>query len=285
MLIDCHVNIWNPQDLQPGFAEQLTRVRPQGAVGLVADADTLHAEMASVDKAIVFALGYGDSSGVESDDATTAEAVRRFPEKFIGFAYVDPRRNDYMERLHHAHEDLGLKGVKFGPIYNRVRLDDPRLTPVYDYLVANDLPLTLHMGVTYIQKCPIDLGRPIYVDELALRYPDLKIVMAHMGHPWYDECIVTIRKQSNVYAEVSGLFYRTWQFYNILISAQEYGAVDKIFWGTDFPYSSVNEAVNGLENVNQILEGTRLPKVAESTIESILHSNPLEHWWHGGTPV
>ena len=106
-----------------------------------------------------------------------------------------------------------------------------------------------------------------------------------MGHPWYDECIVTIRKQSNVYAEVSGLFYLAWQFYNILISAQEYGAVDKIFWGTDFPYSSVNEAVNGLENVNQILEGTRLPKVAESTIESILHSNPLEHWWHGGTPV
>ncbi len=48
---------------------------------------------------------------------------------------------------------------------------------------------------------------------------------------------------------------------------------------------TVNEAVNGLENVNQILEGTRLPKVAESTIESILHSNPLEHWWHGGTPV
>ena len=82
-------------------------------VGLVADADTLHAEMASVDKAIVFALGYGDSSGVESDDATTADAVRRFPEKFIGFAYVDPRRNDYMERLHHAYEDLGLKGVKF----------------------------------------------------------------------------------------------------------------------------------------------------------------------------
>lgn len=285
MIVDCHVNIWNPEDVLPHFASQLGRVRPQGAVGLEADADTLYRELQSVDKAIVFALGYGDSAGVESSDEATAAAVGTYPDKFLGFAYVDPRRPDCVERLHHAHQDLGLEGVKFGPIYNRVSLDDPRLTPVYEYLLANDLPLTLHMGVTYIQHCPIDLGRPIHVDELALRYPDLKIIMAHMGHPWYDECIVTIRKQPNVYAEVSGLFYRSWQFYNILISAQDYGAIDKIFWGTDFPYSRVPEAVDGLRGVNRVAEGTNLPRVADTAIESILYSNPFEHWWHNGPPA
>jgi hypothetical protein len=50
--------------------------------------------------------------------------------------------------------------------------------------------------------------------------PQLKLVMAHMGHPWYEECIVEARKQPNVYCEVSALFYRPWQFYNILITAQ-----------------------------------------------------------------
>lgn len=284
MIVDCHVNIWNPEDVRPQFEAQLARVRPQGAVGLEADADTLYREMQQVDKAIVFALGYGDSAGVESSDETTAAAVEKYPDKFVGFAYVDPRRADCMERLRHAHQALGLKGVKFGPIYNCVSLDDERMTPVYDYLVNNDLPLTLHMGVTYIQHCPIDLGRPIHVDELALRYPDLKIIMAHMGHPWYDECIVTIRKQPNVYAEVSGLFYRTWQYYNILISAQDYGAVDKIFWGTDFPYSRVDEAVTGLRTINHVVEGTKLPRVADTTIDSVLHANPLQHWWHGGLP-
>ena len=67
------------------------------------------------------------------------------------------------------------------------------------------------------------------------------MIMAHMAHPWFEECIVVARKQANVYCEVSALFYRPWQFWNILIAAQEYRITerDKIFWGTDFPFSRV----------------------------------------------
>ena len=285
MIVDCHVNIWEPHHLRPRYAEQIGRARPQGAVGLEADADTLAREMAAVDRAIIFPLRYGDSVGVESDDETCAAAVAKYPDKFVGFAYCDPRRADCMDRLAHAIEDLGLKGVKYGPIYNRVPLDDSRLDPVYDYMERHDLPLTLHMGVTYISDCGIDLGRPIHVDALAMRRPGLKIVMAHMGHPWHDECVVTIRHAPNVYAEVSALWYRPWQFYNTLISAQEYGAVGNIFWGTDFPFSRVAESVAGLERVNDLVEGTRLPRVAQETIDRILHANPFAHWWHGGSPV
>ena len=282
MIVDCHVNIWEDRHVRPLFAEQLARVRPQGAVGLKADADTLYKEMSGVDRAIIFALRYGDSAGVESDDETTAAAVRTYPDKFVGFAYVDPRRSDCMELLRHGIEDLKLKGVKFGPIYNGVSLDDPRLVPVYEYLVKNNLPLTMHMGVTYTQTSNYDLGHPRHVEPLAHRYPDLKIIMAHMGHPWANDCIVIIRKQPNVYAEVSAIYYRPWQFYNTLITAQEYGVTDKIFWGTDFPYSRVAESIEGLRSVNRLVEGTPLPRVLPETIERILHSNPFEHWWHGG---
>ncbi len=281
MIVDCHVNIWEDRHVRPLFAEQLSRVRPQGAVGLKADADTLYKEMEGVDRAIIFALRYGDSAGVESDDETTAAAVRKYPDKFVGFAYVDPRRSDCMELLRHAVEDLKLRGVKFGPIYNGVSLDDPRLVPVYEYLVKNNLPLTMHMGVTYTQTSNYDLGHPRHVEPLAHRYPDLKIVMAHMGHPWADDCIVIIRKQPNVYAEVSAIYYRPWQFYNTLVTAQEYGVTDKIFWGTDFPYSRVAESIEGLRSVNRLVEGTPLPRVSPETIERILHSNPFDHWWHG----
>ena len=74
MIVDCHVNIWEERHLTPLFAEQMARIRP-GGMGLQADADTLYAAMQGVDKAIVFALRYGDSAGVESDDQTTAAAV------------------------------------------------------------------------------------------------------------------------------------------------------------------------------------------------------------------
>jgi len=281
---DCHVNIWNDEHVLPLYAEQLARVRA-GAMAPKADADTLYAEMAEVEKAIVFALRYGDSSGVESSDETTAAAVAKYPDKFVGFAYVDPRRPDCMDLLVHAIEDLKLKGVKFGPIYNGVALSDPRLVPVYEYLQKNNLPLTMHMGTTFARNAPIDMGRALHVEPVAMAYPDLVMVMAHMGHPWYEDCIVVSRKQPNVYCEISALSYRPWQYYNILIAAQEYRITDKIFFGTDFPFARVGESVDGLLGINDQLEGTRLPRVSEETMQRILASNPFEHWWHGDNPL
>ncbi len=279
MIVDCHVNIWEDRHVRPLYFEQLSRVRP-GEMHAKADADSAYHAMAGVDRAIVFSVRYGDSTGVEGDDEVTAAAARKYPDKFVGFAYVDPRRDDCMDLLRHAVETLGLKGVKYGPIYNGVALDNPRLEPIYDYCVRNDLPLTLHMGTTFARNAPIDLGRAIHVEPVALRHPDLKIVLAHMGHPWFEDCIAVVRKQPNVYSEVSALFYRPWQYYNILIAAQEYLIPDKVFFGTDFPATGVEESIAGLKSINDIVAGTRLPRVSEDFIDKIVHSNPFERWWH-----
>jgi predicted TIM-barrel fold metal-dependent hydrolase len=286
VIVDCHVNIWNDEHVRPLFAVGTAYSRP-GSVSPRADADTIYQAMRGVDRAIVFSLRYGDSAGIDGNDEVTAAAVKKYPDKFVGFAAVDPRRRDAMELLEHAIEDLGLKGVKFGPIYNGVSLLDPRMEPVYRYCVKNNLPLTMHMGTTFAENAPIEYGRPLAVDEIASRYPDVKLIMAHMAHPWSDECIVIARKRSNVYCEVSAIFYRPWQFWNTLITAQEYRITErnKIFWGTDFPFSGVEESMAGMREVNRLVEGTNLPRVSQETIDAILYSNPLEHWWHGGLQI
>ena len=286
MIVDCHVNVYEEQHILPYYHEVASIVRP-GAMAPKADPETLYEAMRGVDKAIIFSLRYGDSAGIEGDDEVTARAVAMFPDKFVGFACVDPRRPDCMDLLVHAIEDLHLKGIKYGPIYNGVSLLDPRMEPIYDYCVKHNLPLTMHMGTTYARNAPLEFGRAVYVDAVATKHPELKMVMAHMGHPWFEECIVVARKQPNVYCEVSALFYRPWQFYNILLAAQEYTIHNrnKIFWGTDFPYSRVEESIEGLRQVNQVVAGTSLPKVSEETIDAILYSNPFQHWWHGGFPI
>ena len=158
------------------------------------------------------------------------------------------------------------------------------MEPIYRYCIANNLPLTMHMGTTFAQNAPVELGRPMAVDEIAARHPDLKMIMAHMAHPWCEECIVIARKRENVYCEVSALFYRPWQFWNTLIAAQEYRIAErnKIFWGTDFPFSGVEESLHGLRTINDQVDGTALPRVGEATIDAIIHSDPFAHWWHGG---
>ncbi|MSP49218.1 MAG: amidohydrolase [Alphaproteobacteria bacterium] len=283
MIVDCHVNVYDDDMILPLFGAGATNAVP-GGFKLKSDADTVYAAMKEVDKAIVFSLRYKDSAGVDGNDEVTARAVAKYPDKFVGFACIDPRMPDCMDLLVHAIEDLKLKGVKFGPIYNGVSLLDSRMEPIYAYLQKNNLPLTMHMGTTFGRNAPIDEGRPLNVDTVALRYPELKMIMAHMGHPWYEECIVVARKQPNVYCEVSALHYRPWQFYNILICAQEYTIHNrgKVFWGTDFPFTTVGASIEGLKTINRQVEGTKLPRVTQETIDSILHSNPFEHWWHGG---
>lgn len=285
MIVDCHVNIYDDEHMLPLYKEQAKKARP-GGFPLRSNCEIVFEAMKEVDKAIIFSLRYADSIGIDGDDEVTARAVAKHPDKFVGFAAVDPRRPDYMDLLVHAIEDLKLKGVKFGPIYNGVSLLDPRMEPVYAYLQKNNLPLTMHMGTTYGTNAPIRQGRCLDLDDVANRYPDLKMIMAHMGHPWYEECIVVARKNPNVYCEVSALYYRPWQYYNILICAQEYLITEwnKIFWGTDFPFTTVQDSIDGLRNINKQVEGTNLPRVSQSTIEGIIHSNPLEHWWHGGYP-
>jgi len=77
------------------------------------------------------------------------------------------------------------------------------------------------------------------------------------------------------------LFYRPWQSYNVLRCAEEYRIADrdKIFWGTDFPFSEVSESIDGLRNVNRVIGASGLPPVSQDTIDRILYSNPPAHWW------
>jgi len=285
MIVDCHVNLFEERHTTPLLRAETKHFRPDAHV-LRADPDTVYAAMAEVDRAIVFSLRYADASGIDGDDEVTAQAVAKYPDKFVGFAALDPRRPDAMALLEHAIHTLKLRGIKFGPIYNGVSLLDPRMEPFYQFCVRHDLPLTMHMGTTYARNAPVELGRPIDVDTIARKHPDLKMVMAHMAHPWYEECIVVARKQPNVYCEVSALFYRPWQFYNILVAAQEYTIHDrgKIFWGTDFPYAGVAESLAGLRGINRLVEGTHLPRVAQATIDGIIHADPFAHWWHAGRP-
>jgi predicted TIM-barrel fold metal-dependent hydrolase len=107
-------------------------------------------------------------------------------------------------------------------------------------------------------------------DEVAIQYPELRMVLAHAGHPFCEECLVVIRKHPRVYADISALFYRPWQFYNLLIAAQEYRVTHKLLFGTDYPFAQGAESVDGLRRANDVTGASGLPRVTDATIEGIL---------------
>jgi predicted TIM-barrel fold metal-dependent hydrolase len=113
------------------------------------------------------------------------------------------------------------------------------------------------------------------MDEIAIGFPELRIVMAHLGHPWQTDTIAVIRKHPHVYADVSAGFYRPWSFYNAMRLATEWNVLPKLLLGSDFPVATPRETIEGLRAVNAPIEGTAMPRVPDDAIEAIISRDSL----------
>lgn len=88
------------------------------------------------------------------------------------------------------------------------------------------------------------------------------------------ETLTLIRKQPNLYAEISGLApTQRYRFYNVLLSAVDYGVADKLLLGSDWPITGQKETEKALRDVNLWAQGTNLPKVSEQVIHAVLEEN------------
>jgi hypothetical protein len=150
------------------------------------------------------------------------------------------------------------------------------LDPLWQYATDNGLPVLLHTGTTFVSQAPLDCTFPRHVDQVAIRFPGVKIIMAHLGHPFENECIATVRKHPNVFADISALHYRPFQLYHSLMLAQEYGVWEKLLFGSDYPFTTVNATIEGLRGLNAMTRGTGLPKLDEQAMEAMIHGDSLQ---------
>lgn len=232
------------------------------------------AAMQAVDRAIVFGFRATHLGLVVPNDLV-AEYVSRHPEKLIGFSCIDPNERDYLDEMRRTFESMNFRGLKLAPIYQNYHPMDERMQPVYAYCEKRNIPILFHQGTTFPRRAPLKYSFPVQLEDVALQYPELKIVIAHLGHPWMDDTIVLIRKQPNVYSDISALYYRPWQFYNGLMSAVEYGATHKLLLGSDYPFTTPGETISRLRDVNHVVGNSGLPRIPENVIESLIERDTL----------
>jgi predicted TIM-barrel fold metal-dependent hydrolase len=262
-----------PDHVEPRFLIEAQRARGGIPIDLDITAERYTAAMEPVDRAIVFGLK-ARHVGIYTPDEAIAAFAEANP-KCIGFCSVDVNEPGYQEDFERAIDGLGLKGIKIAPMYANFSPLDERLFPIYETASRRRLPVLSHTGTTFCQFAPLAFTRPVLIDELAIRFPDLTFIMAHLGHPWEGETLVTIRKHPNVWADLSALYYRPWQLYNSLILAQEYGVMHKILFGSDYPFATPGDSIAGLRSLNQMVEGTNLPRISNELLEAIIHRDTL----------
>lgn len=275
MIIDVHSHVWEyPAHFTDEFRRQAARARAGQEIDLTVRYSDYNATAPTGTKTIVFG-GKARLSGVWVEDAYVARQVAAQPEALIGFMSLDPTQPGWQAEMEHGHQTLGLRGIKLLPMYAGFRPDDERVTPLWQYATRHDLPVLLHTGTTFVAQAPLECTLPRHLDTVAIRFPEVRIIMAHLGHPYEGECIATIRKHPHVYADISALHYRPFQLYHSLMLAQEYGVWNKLLFGTDYPFTTVNATIAGLHRLNDFTQGTGLPRLDEAAIEAMIHRDSL----------
>lgn len=275
MIIDVHSHAWSyPEHFSDDFRQQAKRARAGVEVDLTVRYEEYRQRAAEPVRTIVFG-GRARLSGLWVDDQYVADYVAAHPTELIGFLSVDPTQDDWQDELRYGHQELKLRGVKLLPMYAGFRPDEPRLEPLWQYAQRHDLPVLLHTGTTFVAQAPLECTLPRHLDTVATRFPDVPIIMAHLGHPYEGECVVTARKHPNVYADISALHYRPFQLYHSLMLVQEYGIWDKVLFGTDYPFTDVDATLAGLRGLNRMLDGTSLPRLDEAAIERMIYRDSL----------
>jgi len=249
-------------------------MRSDTKVPLATSLDEHYQAMRGVDRVVVLAF-HSLYLGAHVPNDYVADYVKRDPQKLIGFMSIDPNDPGAVPEMERAFFDLGLRGMKMSPIYQNYAPMDPRAQPIYRFAQEHHLPLLVHSATTFPRTAPLKFASPILMEDVAIAYPDLVIILAHLGHPWAADTMAIIRKQPNVYADLSGLHYRPWQLYNFLMLCHEWGVMDKLLYASDYPVATPEETIKGLLGVNAVLGGAPLPQVPLEAVEKIIYRDPL----------
>lgn len=279
MIYDVHSHAWRfPDHCNETFREQTIRMRGYEIDWNSPNYEHYMSNALTADeslKTVVFG-GKARLSGLWTPDSYVASYCAEYPDRTIPFMSLDPTQEGWQEEMIEGREHLGMKGIKLLPMYAGFYPQDSKIDDLWKYAIRNELPVLLHTGTTFVDQAPLDCTLPRHLDEVAIKYPDCTIIMAHLGHPYEGETVAVIRKHPNVYADVSALHYRPFQFYHSLMLVQEYGVWNKLFFGTDYPVTTVDDSLKDLRELNNMLEGTALPRLNEDKIEAMIHRDAGE---------
>ncbi len=253
MIIDCHTHLQCPErgNIRDDHVEMCEKLDGCFVMaGLSADRDTVNTELADYVASNPKTHGFANLNPVE-DAVVTTKAVRKLTidRKLCGVVLYCGEN-----RFHPAHS----RAMRF-------------------YEAAQQLGL-----IVYFHNCPpytptavLDYAQPWLLDEIARTFPGLKIIIGRMGLPFFWQTQSLLAKHRNVYADLSIQPQRVWQTYNVVVSAYEAGVMDKILFGSGFPYADPDVCIETLLGFNRMLANTNLPQVPREKLRSIVERDTL----------
>jgi predicted TIM-barrel fold metal-dependent hydrolase len=258
MIIDIHAHLSDYDSVAKPFWDAWTEVgalrinRPAEKVqrrlpelwDISGDMIVKDMDAAGIDRSVLLAVDWGlarhlaePKLSVDKINRVFADAAERYSKRLIAFAGVDPRRSKAAEMAAKFLREWGMKGIKLHSAAGFYPNDEV-CYPIYEKAMEYGVPVLLHTGEVlkplYFKYC-----QPIYVQQVAMDFPDLPIILAHTGGCWYSEAVAICNSTTNVYLDLS-LWQRRLihplEFYRDLRTLLDSVPWQRVLFGSDYPY-------------------------------------------------
>lgn len=246
---------WAWVEEQQGMNLEELISRYGGTAGL----EALLAE-AGVDYAVVVAELCPVTTGVCRNE--TVAAVCRASDRLIPFASLDPHTTrEPAKELRRLVQEEGFRGLKLYPTYQLFYPNEAMVYPLYAAAEELGIPVMVHTGSSVFRGSRLKYGDPLYLDDVAVDFPGLKIILVHGGRGlWYDRAFFLARLHPNVYLEVAGLPPQRLLHYFPELER----LADKVLFGSDWPT---------IRSIRANIEAIRSLPISGEAKEKILGGN------------
>ena len=247
MIIDCHTHLSCPE--HPGDPQQHRRA------------------CQDVDGCFVLA---GNGADRQQANQQLSDYVSDNP-KAYGFAVLDPVADSINRKeVKTATLDMGLKGVVLYCSEGNFHPAHSRAMRLYEKCQELDLVIFFHNGPPYSPSAALDYAQPWLLDEPARTFPALRMIVGRMGLPFLEQTMCLLAKHENVYADLTITPQKIWQVYNMVVTAYEAGVMNKMLFGSGYPYAMPGVCIETLLGFNKMLSDTHLPQVPREKLRSVV---------------
>lgn len=216
-------------------------------------------DAAGVSRALICAWAAPYRWMITNDEV--AGFIAQAPQRLLGVGSVDLRAPmDAVREVRRCVRELGFKAIRVLPWLWEVPPTDRRFYPVYAACCDEGVPFCTQIGHTG-PLMPSEVGRPIYLDQVAIDFPELVIVGGHIGYPWTDEAIAVATKHENVYLDTSA--YTVRRYPAALLQFLRTNGRHKVLFGSNWPMIAPQQALEGLDALG----------LDEATRGAFLHGN------------
>lgn len=278
MITDCHIHIQPVEMFKPSALAAMKKKRPNFdqivEFARSPKAFLKHLDEAGVDRAVLINYVAPEVIGFTNEvNPFVAEYCKAAPDRLIPCGSIHPRHTTNVLRDIEEIVRLGIKLIKIHPPHQLLYPNDylngvKELEIIYRAAEANGIPIMVHTGTSIFPGARNKYGDPIYVDDVAVDFPKLKILLAHGGRPlWMHTAFFLVRRHPNVYLDTSGIPPKLLLKYFPRLEE----IAHKSLFGTDWPGPGVPE-------IKQNLDDFKALPVSDASRTAMLETTALDIW-------